>query len=150
MIRLTHEIQEKIVRFLQAGGFPEVAAQAAGVPREVFARWLRWGVRPKPIARYRDFVRAIHQAMAQARLGAEVAIHGKKPLDWLKNGPGRSDWGQGSGPPREEVGPLSQVEYRELVGQLLQALEEFPEARQAAAEVLVQGEKKEKREEERA
>jgi hypothetical protein len=149
MIRLTPEIQEKMVAFLRAGGFPDVAAQAAGVPPDVFADWIRRGLRHKAKPRYRAFVRAIYQAIAQARLGAEVAIRGEKPLEWLKSGPGRSDWGRGRRE-SEQARPLMEASYQGLIEQMLSALEGFPEARQAAAEALVEEEKREKRKEERA
>src|SRR5438105_11864897 len=87
--RLTPAIQQAIVAYTRAGGFPHVAAEAAGVPRAVFARWLRRGEGRRAKARYRAFADAVRQAAAQARLGAEVSVRNDKPLDWLRSGPGR-------------------------------------------------------------
>ncbi|MGH7173174.1 MAG: hypothetical protein ACRELF_01485 [Gemmataceae bacterium] len=87
--RLTVALQEKIAAFIRAGGFAHVAAEAAGLPREVFARWLERGERAGAPANYRTFARAIREAEAQARLQAELNVRGEKPLDWLKAGPGK-------------------------------------------------------------
>src|SRR5689334_11150720 len=99
MARLTAEIQTTIVAYLRAGGFPEVAAAAAGVPVARFARWMHRGQQPRAPRRYRRFAAAVAEALAQARLGAEVATHEKRPLDWLKCGPGRVNWGAKAAPP---------------------------------------------------
>jgi hypothetical protein len=88
--RLTLALQEKIAAFIRAGGFAHVAAEAAGLPREVFARWLERGERPGAPANYRVFARAIREAEAQARLQAELNVRSDKPLDWLKAGPGKA------------------------------------------------------------
>ena len=89
--RLTLALQEKIAAFIRAGGFAHVAAEAAGLPREVFARWLERGERAGAPANYRAFARAIREAEAQARLQAELKVRGDKPLDWLKAGPGKAN-----------------------------------------------------------
>src|SRR5262245_6914530 len=81
---LTPAVHQSIVAFVRAGGFAHVAAEAAGVPREVFDDWMS---RPGP--RYREFARAVRQAEAQARLRVEVAVLDARPLDWLKSGPGK-------------------------------------------------------------
>src|SRR3954465_4955169 len=88
-VRLTAAVQQSIVAYIRAGGFAEVAAEAAGVRRAVFLGWLRKGDAPDARPRYRAFAEAVRQAQAQARLGAEVSARNDKPLDWLRNGPGR-------------------------------------------------------------
>lgn len=135
MARLTPEIQNSITAFLRAGGFPEVAAAAAGVPAAQFARWMYAGTQPGAKKRYREFAAAVGEALGQARLKAEVAIHENKPLDWLKAGPGRADWGSKARPP---AGPpaLEHPAFQALLSGLLAALEPFPEAREAAAQAL--------------
>jgi hypothetical protein len=99
--RLTRALQEKIAAFIRAGGFAHIAAEAAGLPRELFARWLERGERADAPANYRAFARAIREAEAQARLQAELNVRSDKPLDWLKAGPGKSSadnpgWGNSS------------------------------------------------------
>ncbi|MFQ3593126.1 MAG: hypothetical protein SNJ82_08050, partial [Gemmataceae bacterium] len=137
MTRLTDAVEKQIVAFLRAGGTPEIAAQAAGVSADCFARWLKEGKSLTGRRRYRRFVQALEQAAAQARLGAEVNIHGANPLQWLRHGPGRGSWGRGQGPfgsgSSNEL--LSQASVRALLEQLLGVLEAFPEARLAAAAV---------------
>src|SRR5260370_27081637 len=85
----TPELQQQICAFIRAGGFPRVAAQAAGVRADVFARWLRRGRGKRAPADYRAFAAAVDQAVAQARLAAELQVFEKRPLDWLKCGPAK-------------------------------------------------------------
>jgi hypothetical protein len=155
MIQLTDVLQTQILAFLRAGGSPEVAAQAAGVSAERFAQWMRWGRSRNGSARYRQFAEAIDQALAQARLGAEVAIRGEKPLEWLRHGShesgrarSRAD-GLGRGKASEAVSPLATPEFRDLLSELLVALEPYPEARQAAATALIHDEEESEEESEK-
>ncbi len=85
---LTPAVEKVIVAYVRAGGYPHVAAEAAGIPREVFDDWLRKGEAGRPL-KYKQFVEALHQAEAQARLNAEVAALKDKPMDWLRAGPGK-------------------------------------------------------------
>jgi hypothetical protein len=144
---LTPTVQQMIVAYVRAGGFPHVAAEAAGVPCAVFERWMRRGHAPRPKDRYRAFAEAVGQAAAQARLGAEVAILTNKPLDWLRYGPGRETakrrgW---TGAVRAAVLPrrgrreaLAEPEVQALIARLLGLLEPFPEARAAIATAFEQ------------
>src|SRR5947209_3765473 len=86
---ITPEIERSIVSFIRAGGFAEVASEAAGIPHKVFNRWLRRGEGRGASKRLRAFALAVRQAIAQARLRAEVEVYSDRPLDWLRNGPGR-------------------------------------------------------------
>ncbi|HEY7158546.1 MAG TPA: hypothetical protein VH575_31670 [Gemmataceae bacterium] len=88
-IRLTPALQEQIVAFIRAGGYPHVAAEAAGLPREEFERWMRRGQGRNARPHYRAFARAVREAEAQARLNAQVQTAKQKPLDWLKTSPGK-------------------------------------------------------------
>jgi hypothetical protein len=53
--QLTPEIQRAICGAVCAGSFPEVAAGAAGIPPQVFHRWMKWGKAARPVPLYRDF-----------------------------------------------------------------------------------------------
>lgn len=86
---LTPQVEHTILSFIRAGGFPHVAAEAAGIPRRVFEGWLDEGERPDAQGPMQEFARAVRQAEAQARLSAEVSLFTERPLDWLKCGPGR-------------------------------------------------------------
>lgn len=85
----TPEIDHQIMAAIRAGGYPHVAAAAAGVDDQSFAEWLRLGERKNAREPYKGFVRRLHQATAQARLMREVAAAEDDPAFWLKNGPGR-------------------------------------------------------------
>ena len=65
---LTPQMQAAICGYILSGGFPHVAAEAAGVPREVFDGWLRRARARRPKKKYRLFFEAISQARAQVRL----------------------------------------------------------------------------------
>jgi hypothetical protein len=140
---LTPALQQSIVAYIRAGGFPHVAAEAAGVPRQVFERWCRLGEGPRARPLYRAFADAVRQAAAQARLGAEVAVHDGKPLDWLRNGPGRETadvpgWTSLARPrpPGRAESPLLDPAVQALLARLLEALADFPEARVHAASAI--------------
>src|SRR4051794_1362495 len=143
--KLTPAIQQAIVAYVRAGGFPHVAAEAAGVPADTFAHWLELGEHPRAAAKYRELADAVRQAVAQARLGAEVETRSGKPLDWLRGGPGRpSAEGDGwTGPARATAPASSEAtllspEVQKIVAALLDALGSHPEARAAAAAALQQ------------
>lgn len=82
--RLTPQVEHDILAYIRAGGVPQVAAEAAGIPAAVFLDWTA-----RPSARYRGFADAVRTAHAQARLRCEISIHEDRPLDWLKSGPGQ-------------------------------------------------------------
>lgn len=142
--RLTIALQEKIAAFIRAGGFAHVAAEAAGLPREVFARWLERGERPGAPANYRAFARAIREAEAQARLQAELTVRGDKPLDWLKAGPGKSSadnpgWsnpGKAGSPAAERDRAQVWGEVMHLFGRCVERLADYPDARAALSDWL--------------
>jgi hypothetical protein len=137
----TPELQQSICAFIRAGGFPRVAAEAAGVPAAVFERWLRRGKRRRAPDCYRAFAEAVAQARAQARLAAELQAFEKRPLDWLKCGPGRetaADPGWASAPKPVSRGgadadtPSLPPEVLAVFQRLLEVLAPFPEARALA------------------
>jgi hypothetical protein len=139
--RLTPQLEQTIVAYIRAGGWPWIAAEAAGLPRTVFDRWMERGNTDDARPAYRRFRQAILQAHAQARLGAEVAVLKGKPLDWLKSGPGRespprSGWTSAArppAPPRAAPATLDDPQVQQLFAQLLEVLTPWPEARVTVA-----------------
>jgi hypothetical protein len=143
--RLTLALQEKIAAFIRAGGFAHVAAEAAGLPREVFARWLARGERADAPAKYRAFARAIREAEAQGRLQAELNVRNEKPLDWLKAGPGKTGadnpgWGNSSKAGAATVDKIDPAhvwsEVLHLFGRCVEQLAAYPDARAALSSWL--------------
>jgi hypothetical protein len=141
----TPAVQQQITAFIRAGGFPHVAAEAAGVPRRTFERWMRYGRQRRREPVYHAFAAAVRQAEAQARLRAEIAVLENKPLDWLRYGPGKetaasTGWTaavraapRGDGP---AIHALQSREIRAVIAALVQVLAPHPEARQAVADWL--------------
>lgn len=139
--RLTPALKEQICSYIRSGGFSAIAAEAAGVPREVFERWLRCN---------RGFRVAVEQAIAHARIAAEARTLSDNPLAWLKHGPGKAEantpgW---SNPPSGVAAPSSQTDQvsdlHALICVVLAALEPFAEARDAVIAALEAHEKKSK------
>jgi len=143
--QLTPQIQADICAFIRSGGFPNVAAEAAGVPQKVFDRWMRHGRAERPVPVYREFYQAVCQAQAHARLRAENHAFEHATVTWLKSGPGketaRSPGWTSPVKPRPLPVPtpgmsMSQERLQAFISILLTALKPFPEARAAAADAL--------------
>jgi hypothetical protein len=143
--RLTPALEEQILGYIRAGGYPHVAAEAAGVSQDRFADWLERGRQPNAREPYRSFARHVSQAAAQARLKAEIEARDKDPRFWLRYGPGRETpdspgWtGQvkpTAGAARGTADVLTSPEWGQAWFVILSALESFPEARAAAAEAM--------------
>jgi hypothetical protein len=137
---LTTAIVQTVVAFIRAGGFPDVAAEAAGIPHQLFDSWRRQGEAPDAPQHYHDFAVAVRQAGAQGRLGAEVSIRDEKPLDWLRSGPGRetSDHPGWTGPARPRTASatgaaLMDPRLQNLFVRILPLLEPHPETRSLLA-----------------
>jgi len=140
--RLTPEIENAIVSYIRSGGYPWVAAEGAGIPRRVFAQWMRRGSKLRRRSRYRQFYVMVLQARAQARLAAEMETRKKDPRSWLTHGPGKERTGApgwtnpGKARPamkKRADDALATEKLVELMGSVLQALAPFPEARAAVA-----------------
>ncbi|MBL8799670.1 MAG: hypothetical protein JNM56_37655 [Planctomycetia bacterium] len=144
-LKLDAKIQETICSFIRAGGFPHIAAEAAGVPRAVFESWLARGQRPEARGNYRSLFLAVEQARAQARLAAEIEVFKADPTAWLKSGPGKETetnpgWTTTVKPKitqdNRTVNLLLAPEMQGLFAAILQILAPYPEARTAVAQAL--------------
>jgi hypothetical protein len=143
-IRLTPELSREIAAGIRAGGYPYVAAEAHGVPKEVFDDWLSRGNRKNSGEPYRSFALAVRQAFAHARLWAEMKQFDAHPRLWLVHGPGRESeqrpgWSVSVKPAEatpESRNVLEDREVMEFLCAVVKALEPFPEARLHVAEVL--------------
>jgi hypothetical protein len=145
---LTAKLQNDICAFIRQGGFPEVAAEAAGIPQATFRQWLARSEKPLAATSYRTFAAEVRKAAAQARVLAEMEAIKKNPLAWLKHGPGRETANMPGWtlPVRSPLGlgrgtahALAQPELADLCAVLLRVLTPFPEARTAAAAALTGG-----------
>lgn len=136
---LTPKIERQIAAFIRAGGFPHVAAEAAGIPRAVFEDWLARSQVPRASKKLKSLYQAVVQAKAQARLTVEIQTLQEKPMDWLKSGPGRETadtpgWTAPARPrteKRQETDLLANPELQQLLRALLDVLTPFPDARAA-------------------
>ena len=141
---LTPEVESNLLGFIRAGGYPHVAAEAAGIPRELFAAWLERGRRRRAREPYKSFFRRVQQAIATARLKAELETMTKNPFYWLRHGPGREmpdlpGWTNPIKPMAaadKGTNILMTREWRRLWQRIVKTLENFPEARQAVAEAM--------------
>jgi hypothetical protein len=142
--RLTPELIISIESRVKGGAYPMVAAQACGIPPDVFQQWMDRGTSKPTRPPYREFADRIHAAVAYARCMAEIDMRTENPRGWLLNGPGKDSPSRGwTGParaslatPPEGVNLLMDPQFQELLARLLTALAPFPEARAAAAAVF--------------
>jgi hypothetical protein len=101
----------KIVSAIRHGAYPFIAAESAGIPREVFTDWMRRGSAKRPLPHFRRFRDQVREGIATARLAAEMKALKDDPLFWLKYGPGRETadvpgWSNAVKPPAgDEAGP---------------------------------------------
>lgn len=86
--KLTEELQQTVVSYIRAGAFDWVAAQAAGIGKTTFYRWMLSGEQGKQP--YAKFYSAVREARAVARVAAEMEVRRDNPLAWLRYGPGRA------------------------------------------------------------
>src|SRR5262245_48403949 len=93
--KLTVQSRRLILASIRAGAFEGVAAEAAGIPAQVFQRWLEWGNpvdRPKGWRPHRTWTalwQEVMEAKAQARLACEMKAMQDDPVAWLRSGPGK-------------------------------------------------------------
>jgi hypothetical protein len=133
---------QMLLAYIRQGGFPFVAADAAGVPPMLFVSWLRRSERPGAREPLRGFAGAVRQAVAHARLLSELTVCKHDPKFWLSHGPGRErpDCTGWAAEPRPTVRPEAAhdavAEARTLCSWLLDALTAFPEARAHIAQRL--------------
>ena len=134
---------QALVTYIRQGGFPLVAADAAGVPVPAFVAWMERGERAGAREPLRGFATNVRQAIAQARLLAELAVCKKDPKFWLGHGPGRetpesTGWTK---PVRPAEGPNVENDWlereRSLCALMLEMLTPFPEARATVSERLL-------------
>src|SRR5207244_707653 len=109
---------------------PHVAAEAAGVPAEVFQDWLERGSRPGARDPYRSLAERVRHAHGHARCMAEVALCKADPKAWLLNGPGKNSdtlpgWSaplKGQPKPDRGLSALLDPHLQALLGSLLEVL----------------------------
>jgi hypothetical protein len=80
---------ERMLDRIRSGAFAWVAAQSLGIAAETFSRWLARGAKQQK-GIFRQFRQDVEKAQAHARALAEIEVHQKNPLAWLRYGPGRS------------------------------------------------------------
>lgn len=143
-VRLTPEKTQKILAGIRAGAYPYIAAEANGVPKEVFDDWMSLGSRKNAWEPYRSFAEGVREAFAQARVRAETENLTKNPKLWLIHGPGRETeqypgWSasvKAASPEVEAANPLCDPVLMNVLRAVLDALGPFPEARLRVAQVL--------------
>ena len=143
--RLTAPLRSQIVAGIRAGGYPHVAAEAWGVPKDLFNDWVKRGLDPDGREPYRSFAVEVRQAFAQARLRAELAVFDDDPKNWLEHGPGRETdsnpgWSVAVKPAEalaERRNILLDPELMQLFRTLMQVLVPYPEARVQVAQALM-------------
>ena len=144
LLRMPPEVRSQILGTIRAGGYPHIAAEAWGMPKETFDDWIRRGEEPKAREPCRSFARDVRLAHAQARLKAELSVFESDPKIWLIHGPGRETddspgWSISVKPAELSVAGrnvLLDPELMRLFHIVMQALEPHKEARLEVALAL--------------
>ncbi len=140
-------LAEQMLAFIRSGGYPQVAAEAAGISRRILKRWLTWGDKKNAREPYRGFARDFRQAVAHARLRAELVAYEKDPKFWLSHGPGKetpeypgwtTEARAGTDQSDSDDGALLSEEWGRIYRAIRNALQGFPEANAAVAEAVKQ------------
>ena len=73
------DLQQRIVKRIEDGNYPEVAAQAEGVSPPTYYRWMQQGADEDAEPVYREFREAIERA--RARVEAEMVAEIRRNID---------------------------------------------------------------------
>jgi hypothetical protein len=141
---ITPGVASSIAAAIRAGVYPHVAAEAFGASREMFDEAMRLGTQSGAPPEAQAFAESIRQAIAQARMKAEMLMLAQDAGFWLKHGPGKAredypGWTNPVKPAQEEErdgSVAASAEVLDLGVKILAALEPFVEARAAVVKVL--------------
>ena len=92
--KLTPELQEKIVRYIEAGNYARTACLACGICEETYYDWLRKAEDTKTKSKYSDFSESIANARAKAEIRNATLVNKAAETDakhaewWLE----RTNW----------------------------------------------------------
>lgn len=79
--KLTPEVQSTIVTAIERGNYEVPAAEAAGISKTTYYRWLQEGERAKS-GKVRDFWEAVERARGASELDLVEVIREAAPGDW--------------------------------------------------------------------
>ena len=98
--KLTPEVQAAIVADVEAGNYPEVAAECAGIAGRVYYRWMSRGESEDPADEsYRQFRQAVTRARAKAEASMVTivrvdAIENAESARWYLERSASDRWGR--------------------------------------------------------
>ena len=113
--KLSPEVHQQIVAIIRAGSYDWVAAEAAGIGKSTYYRWMERG-EASAAEPYRSFWSAVRQARAQARVAAEIEVRRDNPFNWLRYGPGRDRAGEPGWTERHELAGTDGAPVRFTLG----------------------------------
>lgn len=127
--------------------FPERvrAKDSSRLPHRTTRLTIVAGTKRNAKSRFKQFVRKVRQAKAQARLLVEIEVRERDPRFWLTRGPGRETegnpgWSKEVKPHitknQQTINLLYSPEWNSLWAHILKVLSAFPEARAALAAEL--------------
>jgi transposase len=79
--KLTPKLTEHICELLRWGNYIETACNYAGVSKQTLYDWMKLGNRENQ-GIHRDFLDAVHKAMAEAEMRDVQNIHNAAKTDW--------------------------------------------------------------------
>jgi hypothetical protein len=123
---------------LRVGASERVAVEALGVSWDDYQDWFKRAAGPAPTTMQKVLADQVRQALAEARLAAEISVKNTNPKAWLLYGPGRKTetadgWGPAARPTPAPVTDDTKELVLEMCEMNLDTLNPFPEARVAFA-----------------
>ncbi len=145
---LSDDLITTICNWIKAGAYPHIAAEREGVPRNVFADWLRKAEKKHCPLLNKKLAHEVMKAKAYARLFAEINMRKDDSKNWLLSGPGKENadnpgWSKPTNPAEQPqdtttdtLNILMHPEFSVLMSALLQALAPHEEAKAAVLDAL--------------
>jgi hypothetical protein len=124
-----------ILRYIEAGAWDYVAAEAAGIDERTFREWIERGEGRHPTRpctpQLATFAKEVRQARANARAAREIKVADDAPKFWLahaaRSRPHREGWSDPV-PPGPEGGPSGPEPYVPTMQEAAETLRVLAEA----------------------
>ena len=144
LMKYQPEVYKQILTFIRGGAYDYIAAEAAGVTSETWARWLARGAEARHGTPLRQFHDDVMQARAQARAMKEIEVAREDPKFWLRCGPGKTRQGRDGWTENVAIvgdamaDPISHEEHVEIEGHMRLTVDDAPVSDLAQALLILQ------------
>ncbi len=81
-LKLNKQIQDEIVKYIEAGNYVETASALAGIHKDTFYRWIKEGARSSKYCKFKRFSDAIKKAESKAEASGVVRVRYAGKQQW--------------------------------------------------------------------